>query len=184
MQVLLSRCLIRNLKVDSVNARVPLMPLRRTASASAGFTLFELVIVILLLGIVAVAVLPKAFDSGAITLGAQARTLAADLQRAQLLATSTGKNVLVCADTGAYIVQIGGTCPSPLPALPQSSQPVVVALDKKATFDTNSTLPTLVFNSRGEPNAAADYKIWSDGKTSLYIVSVAALSGLVSIATP
>ena len=165
-----------------MNARPPLAPFHRHVPASAGFTLFESVIVILLLGILAATVVPKAFDSGAMTLQAQARTLASDLQRAQLLATSSGQNVLVCATSVAYIVQIGGSCPSPLPTLPQSTQPVVVVLDKGATLAT--PLPALVYNSLGQPNGAANFQIRSADLSSSYSVSVAALSGLVGIAKP
>lgn len=165
-----------------MNARPPLAPFHRHVPASAGFTLFELVIVMLLLGVLAATVVPKAFDTGALTLQAQARTLASDLQRAQLLATSSGQNVLVCATSVAYIVQIGGSCPSPLPTLPQATQPVVVALDKGATLTT--PLPALVYSSLGQPNGAANFQIQSAGLTSSYTVSVSALSGLVGIAKP
>lgn len=165
-----------------MNARPPPALHVRCAPASAGFTLFESVIVILLLSILAVMVLPKAFDTGAMALEAQARTLAADLQRAQWLATNSGQNVLVCADTSAYIVQIGGSCPSVLPTLPQSTQPVVVALEKSATFAT--PLPALTYNSMGQPSSGASYQIRSAGLTSSYTISVAALSGLITIAKP
>ena len=165
-----------------MKARPSLAPFHRRVPAPAGFTLFESVIVILLLGILAATVLPKAFDTGAMTLQAQARTLASDLQRAQLLATSSGQNILVCATSAAYIVQIGGTCPSPLPTVPQSTQPTVVILDKGATLATPT--PALIYNSLGQPNAAASFQIRSAGLTSSYTVSVAALSGLIGIAKP
>lgn len=165
-----------------MTARPPPAPFDRRATASAGFTLLESVIVILLLGIMAAAVVPKAFDTGAMTLDAQARTLAADLQRAQLLATSSGQTVLVCASSAAYMVQIGGSCPTPLPTLPQATQPIVVELDKDATFAT--PLPALTYNSMGQPNGSASYQIRSSGLSASYTVSVAALSGLVGIAKP
>jgi type II secretory pathway pseudopilin PulG len=144
--------------------------------------LFESVIVILLLGILAAYVAPKAFNSSAMTLDAQARALASDLQRAQILATTTGQTVLVCANASAYAVQIGGSCPATLPVQSSATQPVVVALEKGATF--SPTLPTLVYSSNGQPNAPASFQIRDAGLTSSFTVSVAALSGLVGLAKP
>lgn len=167
-----------------MTARPPLSPFTRCALASAGFTLFEFVIVIVVLAIVSAALIPKAFDSGALTVKAQAQTLASNLQRAQLLSTSSDKNVLVCANKSIYIVQIGGaTCPSNLPTLPQPTQPVVVVLDKDATFDAAQT--TLIYTrGTGKPQAPVSFKIWSAGLTSSYTVEVAALSGLITITNP
>ncbi len=165
-----------------MNARSPLALFYRRAPASAGFTLLESVIVILLLGILAAYALPRAFDSSAMTLDAQARTLASDLQRAQNLASTSGQMTLVCATTTAYLVQLGGNCPSPLPAQTQATQPVLVFLDKGASFAL--PLPALSFNSMGQPNGAASFQIRDASTSSSYTVSVAALSGLVGITRP
>jgi prepilin-type N-terminal cleavage/methylation domain-containing protein len=168
-----------------MTTRPLLLTLPRNAPATAGFTLFELIIVIVVLAIVSVIFLPKAFDSGALTLKAQAQTLASNLQRAQLLATSSNKNILVCANSGTYMIQIDGlSCPNELPTSPQPTQPVVVALDKNATFDANQTL--IYSSSTGTPQSSVpvSFKIWSAGRTSSYTVEVAALSGLITISNP
>ncbi len=163
-----------------MNTRRWLAPFLRRNTSSAGFTLIESVIVILLLSILAAYVLPKAFSTSAMTLESQARTLASDLQRAQHLAATSGQTVLVCANNTTYLLQQGGTCPSPLPAT-QTTQPVFVSLGNGVTFTSR---PALSYNSMGQPSAAANFTIKASDTTASYTVSVAALSGLVSMAKP
>lgn len=110
------------------------------SDASAGFTLFEAVLVILLLGVVSVYIYPKAFNTSAMTLEAQARNLLGHLQRAQLLAISTGSQVSFCTSSNAYLVQIG-TAPCPtLPTTLNSTRPVQVALSNNATLSISTVL--------------------------------------------
>ena len=146
----------------------------------------EAVIVILLLSVLAAYVVPKAFSASAITLQAQANTLASDLQRAQNLAVTGGKVVLVCADNTTYLLkqqaQPSDICPSPLPAA-QTTEPVFVTLGNGVTFTAR---PALSYNSMGEPSNSnvTTFTIQASDTTTTYTVSVAALSGLVSVATP
>jgi len=166
---------------------VPRAQMRQSAQGWAGFTLFESVIVLIILGVLAVIAAPKAFNTSSTTLDMQARTLASDLQRAQLLATTQGQMVLICPSTAAYLVQIGGICPSPLPTQTLSTQPVLVTLSPNAELaiiPPATALPSLSFNSMGKPNGPADFKIRTPNATSSFTVSVADLSGLVSIAKP
>lgn len=165
-----------------MNTRRSPAPLSRT-QASAGFTLFETVIVLLLLGILSAAVLPKMFSTSSLTLKAQAQTLASDLQRAQQLATTSGQNVYVCATTSAYLVQVGmylpsQACPPSFPALPQPpNQPVVVYLANNATLTAPN--PALWYDSKGQPSSGANFAL-----SGTYTVSVTNLSGLVSMTPP
>lgn len=163
-----------------MNARPSLGTFDRRVTASAGFTLLESVVVIVLLGILAAYVVPKGFGTSSLTLEAQARTLAADLQHAQNLAATSGQTVLVCTSANRYLLQQGGSCPSPLPAN-QTSEPVFVALGNGVTF---VSLPTLSYNSMGQPSSVASFQIKASDSAATYTVSVAALSGLVSIAKP
>lgn len=161
--------------------------LNRRTQASAGFTLLEFVVVIVLMGIVAAYVAPRSFDTGALTLDSQARTLASDLQRAQLLATTQDQLVLVCATSTVYTVQIGGSCPSTLPTQDQNTLPVVVVLSPNAVVSVSPTPVNrlaISFNSMGKPSGKTDFQLQNSGATSTFTVSVAALSGLVSITKP
>jgi MSHA pilin protein MshC len=155
----------------------------RLQQASAGFTLLEMVIVILLLGILSIYASPKVFNASQMTLDAQARTLASDLQRAQLLATTTGQAFYFCPLSTGYVVQSNATCPASLPAQASTTQPVVVALDKQATL--SATPGTLAFNSLGQPSTAGSFQLLSAPSGSGSItVTASAVTGLVSMASP
>lgn len=160
----------------------PLAPLSQQSPSWAGFTLLEMVIALVLMGILAAYVAPKALDTSAVQLDAQAKVLASDLQRAQMLATSRGQTVLVCAAVSSYVLQLGGSCPTPLPSQTSSTQPVVVSLAPLASLVP--PLPSLSYANNGQPNNAASFKLQASGGVATYTVSVAALSGLVSVSAP
>lgn len=161
-------------------ARPTLALQSRPQQASAGFTLFESVIVLVLLGIIAAYAAPKAFNASSMTLDAQARTLASDLQRAQLLATSTGSAVYFCALSAGYVVQSSVVCPTSVPAQTSLAQPIAVTLDKQAGL--SATPAALSYNSLGQPSAAGSFVLSSSPAGSGSItVTVAAVTGLVSV---
>lgn len=131
----------------------------------AGFTMVEVIIVVVLLGILAAVLMPKAVNPDAITLKAQARNFASDLQRAQLLAITTGVPVTVQAIGNRYTVQYTlGTTPVTA---------VDVTLDSHASFSTGGTL---VFNSLGQPAAASTSQSFQLSNTAAISPAVAVLS--------
>ena len=171
-------------------ARPPLAPSRRRRQAVAGFTLIESVAVLVLLGLVGVRILPKAFNTSEMTLDAQTRTLASSIQRAQLLASTGSTPVYICTSSAAYVVQVGlhdsgagQACPGTLPSEPQTNEPVVVTLDNSVSLASAPVTP-LWFNSLGQPSAAGAYQLQTPNATRSFTVSVAAVTGLVSIARP
>jgi len=121
--------------------RPSLARLKHRRQAVAGFTLIESVMVMVLLGIVAATVMPKAFNPGAITLQAQARNFTASLQRAQLLAITKGASVQVVVNSTNYSVSanIGG-----LPS------PEITTLETNTIFSTGSG-NIFSFDSLGQP---------------------------------
>lgn len=154
----------------------------------AGFTLFETVVVVVLVGILAVSLRPKAPSTSSMTLDAQNRTLASNLQRAQLLALS-GNTVLFCTTaagatgTAAYTLVLGSSCPTNIVSTAvDTTHPVVVALNDQTGFATTST--PLSFNSQGRPTAAADFRLKSADGNSPYHITIDALSGLIQLVTP
>lgn len=149
-------------------------PPPRRQQSSGGFTLIESVVVILLLGIIGAYVAPKAFNTSKMTLDAQAKLLASDLQRAQLLATTSGSTVYFCTSSSGYRVQVGTVCTTVATAV------VAVAFDNQASLPAPP--PSVSFNSLGVPSAATSFVLSSAPVGSGSItVSTAAVTGLVSI---
>lgn len=161
-----------------MNARSPRAPGDRRQRAPAGFTLFEVVLVLVLMSVMSIYVAPKSFNTSALTLDAQARNLVGHLQRAQLLATATGNAVYFCSNSTTYLIQVGpSTCPS-LPATLNSSRPIQVTLEKNATLSVNNAL---VYDSLGQPNAATNLVLNASPAGSKTItVNVAAVTGYVT----
>jgi prepilin-type N-terminal cleavage/methylation domain-containing protein len=170
-----------------MKARHPLARPLWHQQALAGFTLLESVIALLLLAIVAAYAVPKAFNAGALTLDAQARTLASHVQRAQLLASTSGQTVYVCALGNAYLIQVGPylpgqPCPLSPPGQTTSTQPVVVTLAQQTTV---TAMPNpLAFDTRGQPGSAGSFQLQTALDAHTITVSAAALTGLISLASP
>lgn len=155
-----------------MKTRPSIAAFNRHASASAGFTLFESAIVIILLGIVAAFVTPKAFNSGTLTLKSQARNFASELRHAQLLAITTGVPVSVSANGNRYTVQytLNGA----------SATPVDVTMVNDAVF-TAAGLVT--FDSLGQAQGTVSplgFELKSTSNSSA-TVRVTAATGLVSL---
>jgi MSHA pilin protein MshC len=162
----------------------PLAPRHRGAQASAGFTLLELVVVLVLLGILSVLAVPKATNTSAMTLDSQSRTLVSGLLSAQLLAYNRGQQVMFCTSGNTYWVQVGASCPAP-PSGTSTNQPIVVALSQGASFSAVPGSP-LAFTSLGQPTATSTltYRLAATGSTQTFTVSVATLTGYISLTSP
>ena len=162
----------------------PLKPQRQSGQrVQLGFTLVESVAVVLLLAILAAVVAPTAFNASALSLGPQARGLAADLQKAQWLGMTSGQAVYLCVPVNqGYLVQVGAyapgqACPSVLPSATSPSQPVVTALESGLTLAANPT--ALQFKGLGEPHTAASYQLQTSGGASRTL-SVSAITAHIS----
>jgi len=156
-------------------ARSPRVRWCHSPQAVTGFTLIESVIVIVLLGIAAAFILPKAFDSGPMTLTAQARYFAANLQQAKLLAISEGVAVNVQVNSSSYTI--------PLNMGNMSAQ--TVTLEPGTTFSSGAGTgyyfdslgqPT---DNLGQPTTNWTFQLSATGKTSP-LVQVEAVSGFIT----
>ncbi len=148
----------------------------------AGFTLVEMVMVIVLLAVMSVFVVMKSVSPADVTLPSQAQKMATDLRHAQTLASTWGTSLTVSAGGSVYSVScltVSGSAPcNASPVIdPASGAAFNVGLQQGATF-ISPTSATLTFNSLGQPGAAASYTLSSGSSTST--VSVTATTGKVT----
>jgi len=147
----------------------------------AGFTLIELIIVIVVVGIISAFVVSRAMPrAGESTAGYQAQQFANDLRHAQMLAMTWGKDLNFTTATASYSVSCAsgstGPCASSPVIDPGHSGAFAVALDNV----TLSPATTLTFDIVGKPSSAASFTLAADGVT-MATVTVAAGTGFVTV---
>lgn len=155
----------------------------RAILITGGFTLIELVIVIVMISILSTYAIIKSATASEITLPSQAQKFASDIRHVQVLANSWGKSLrlsITPGTNGSYSVSCVTSDSSPCnvsPVIdPASSSSFNVSLQKGVVLNGNSTLD---FNSLGQPSAAASYTLTSGSST--ITVSVATLTGFVTV---
>lgn len=144
-----------------------------------GFSLLELVTVLVIGSILFVMFAPKAFNRDPITVHVQAKTFAANLQRAQLLATTRGISVSVCTASAGYSFRSGITCGG-APITDPAGGEFSVELKNGATLGGGSLGVPWFFNSAGTPSVGAAYEIKST-TGPIFTIVVAPLTGLISV---
>ena len=134
----------------------------RLANFSQGFTLVELIMVVVLIGILAVSVVPKLVDTSAISLQGAAAMIAADIRYTQELAMSTHapKTITFINDDTFYTVN------SQIMNLPSR-----VSISSGATF---------TFNSLGEPTSGGGSSVEIEAGSSTKTITVESYTGRVS----
>lgn len=127
---------------------------------TTGFTLIELVVVVVILGILSIFPIMKRAPLAELTLPSQAQKLASDIRHAQVLATTWGKNLqlnFTAGANGAYSL----SCVSKETSPPCNVSPVidpatgtnfVTKLQKDIILAGTSTVS---LNSMGQPSTAA-----------------------------
>lgn len=156
------------------------MPKRRQGLIfQQGFTLVELVVVVVLLGLLSVAALMNTSSPAELGLPSQAETMAADIRHTQALANATGNRLrfsIAAGVNGSYTTSCvnvsGGACAS-------FTQGFTASLKNNIALSGTGAVD---FDSLGQPSAAASYTLTSGGSSKT--VSVAALTGLVTVTTP
>jgi len=129
---------------------------------SRGFTLVELIMVVVLIGILAVSVVPKFVDTSAFSLAGGAAMAAADIRYTQELAmgTHSSKTIVFTTSNNFYTV---------------NSQ--TVNLPSRVTISSGATF---TFNSLGEPTTGGGTLTLSAGAETKTI-TVESYTGRVSV---
>jgi len=155
-----------------------------TKRASGGFTLLELIFIIVILGVLAKVAMMKLVTPATMTLPTQAQSLADLIRRAQSLAVVRGQRMSVgvaaSGANGRVVVACVASAPCNTDAGLTLNQGVVVG-----------STSTIYFNSLGQPVNSAGTALASDTSFTLsyqtgstnatYTLTVAALTGRVSV---
>ena len=152
---------------------------------AVGFTLIEMVMVLVLIGILSIYAVPNILSMPTSTLDSQAKSFASDLRRTQLLASVRGTSLCVLLrDNSHYSVVSQCAQPSSEIIDPATGLAFRGQFQNGVVFKNYPNLPALEFNSLGQPNRAASYVIApQSGSTASVNVNVTALTGYVSTVT-
>lgn len=153
-----------------------------TRFEAAGFSLIELVMVLVIVGVVAAYAVPKFSSPAAATVSHQADRLLRDARHAQQLATAWRKRLRVVADgTSIYIVACATETTAPCNATlggpvtdPATGQPFRVTTQNGITV----AAATAEFTSLGRATATTNFVL--TGGAVIATVTVNATSGFVS----
>ena len=151
----------------------------------AGFSLIEVVMVLVVVGILAAYAIPSITAPSSLTLHQQADALVRDLRHTQQLATAYRKRLrLVANGSDTYTVACVTDTTAPCNAAvggpmtdPATGQPYSVTTQNGVTVSSGIA----EFTSFGQPTAAASFSLSGGGDTAT--VTVLATGGFVS-ATP
>jgi prepilin-type N-terminal cleavage/methylation domain-containing protein len=147
-----------------------------------GFTLVELVIVLVALAILSAYAVVKSTSAGEVTLPSQAQTLASDIRHAQTLAYTLGNRMRFTSASTSYGYS-ACTCGT-------SCTDFVVSLQKQAQLAVSpASSNPLYFNSLGQPldntcNTLTSTTKYTLTSGSAVTVSVKALTGIVNVCPP
>lgn len=157
---------------------------RRNSVAHQGFTLIEILVVLVILGIAAAMVVPRITGMGDMQASGAARILLADMQYAQNEAIVTQKDVTVTFNTGngSYVLSnTDGTLTHPL-----NKTPFVTALPSMAGYRNIQMLSAnfggtnrVTFDSMGSPDNGGQVVLSADGNG--YRLTLAPVTGKVSV---
>lgn len=156
-----------------------------TPGRQQGYTVIELIAVMVVVAILSAFALMKNVSSAEATLPSQVQKMASDIRHAQVLASTWGQRLRITAGAGSYRVSCSTSMASPCPSAtstpitdPATGSSFQIALQKNVVF-VNPTTATLDINSLGQPLSAASYTLRANSDKT---ISVSPLTGLVTVA--
>ena len=136
--------------------------MRQILISTQGFTLVEIILVVVLISVLSVSFLPKFFDTGSISVEGAAALAAADIRYTQELAmgTHSSKTIVFTTNNTYYTVDSKNV-----------NLPSHVSISSGATFS---------FNSLGEPTTGAGGSVTLSAGTDTKTITVESYTGRVS----
>lgn len=139
----------------------------RPSGRAAGFTLIEIIVVVVILGIAALIAVPMMSSAADVQVRGAANRLAADLEYAKNMAVTHQRPFTVVFDEDAesYVVQDNAGVPLPNPVNPSRNISVSfpaergldrVVIDKAEFVSSSSTESAVTFDYLGTPYAGLD----------------------------
>ncbi len=143
---------------------------KRITTGSSGFSLIELVMVIVLIGIVMAVAVPKLRKTSDFSLEGSASMIVADIRHAQELAMAThdDKNVVFTLNGASYTVETG-------------SDGVFRTVELPSGVTITSADVTFTFNPLGEPTVGGGSSVTISADSNSKTVTVTNYTGRTSI---
>lgn len=145
---------------------------------AAGFSVLELVMVIVIVGVLAAYAVPRFDNRAAITVPQQADALIRDLRHAQQLAMAWNRPLRFTVTPTDYSVACVTAGVAPCDVAPVRDPARAGAFQVNPVNNVGFTAATIDFDSLGRPNAATAIIVSGGGVTKT--VNVAAISGFIS----
>lgn len=142
--------------------------IRQVVASSQGFTLIEIILVIILLSVITVTALPKFFDTTGIAIEGAAAMVTADIRYTQELAMSTHQDKTII-----------------FPDVPPDGATYYTVDSKTVNLPSKVRIPngsgaTFTFNSLGEPIAGGGSSVQIQAGSSTKTITVDSYTGRVS----
>ena len=161
-------------------ARRALLICRRPGGSDRGFTLVELIAIMIVIGILAIAVLPRFGAIGGITARGYADQLEAYLRYAQKSAIAQRRPVRVEISGGAAPVLCIAAAPgASCPAACDGSNALATPLSFRSADGVASTAGVVCFDSLGRPGAGQSFAVSESGGALARTIVIEAESGYV-----
>ncbi len=157
--------------------------------AAAGFTLAEIMVVLVILSIAALVIVPAAIDAASVQAISAARMVASDIEYAQSAAITYQKPISVVFKKSENLYRIVDANTSQVLVHPINKSDYEVLLGQKGGFEQvsissadfgGSDSSELTFNEFGEPIDGSGW-VQIQAGAHLYKVKVAAATGIVSV---
>ncbi len=152
-------------------------------SRCGGFTLIELMVVMVIMLIIAAVVIPSVSNTTSLKATSAARILAADIEYAQNVSITYQESVTITFDTSAESYSLSNASGPLIHPITKATYTVEfgsqTGLEEVNIVSTDFPGGTITFNSLGVPDNSGTAKIQAGSKA--YLISVAPATGKVTV---